>query len=38
MSFKCAVAKIHIEAARQALRALLYLFARGEAIRLLGAG
>ena len=35
ISFKCAVAKIHIESAR---KALLYLFARDEAIRLMGAG
>jgi hypothetical protein len=31
------VAKIHIESTRRALRALLYLFARDEVIRLLGA-
>ena len=38
ISFKCAVAKIHMESARKALGALLYLFARDEAIRLLGVG
>jgi hypothetical protein len=38
MSFKCAVAIIHIVSALRALRELLYLFARGEAIGLLGAG
>jgi hypothetical protein len=32
------VAKIHIESARRALRALLYPFARDETIRLLKAG
>ena len=38
ISFKCTVAKIHIESARQALRAPLYLFAREQAIRFLAAG
>jgi hypothetical protein len=38
ISFKCTVAKIHIESARKTLRVLLYLFARDEATRLLEAG
>jgi hypothetical protein len=37
-SFTCAVARIRVESTRRALRVLLYLFARDEAIGQLGAG